>query len=119
MEIAQGSDCVKEGNLTNNYNYNPNSKTWWIDLDTEKEWCNPACVVEEYSGTAEINWRCMGILEINSFDDCVNAGNPIVPPTQPAGYGYRECRTSDGKIFFRRNKCIPVCKRWRAILSSV
>ena len=39
-----------------------NSKTWWIDLNAEKEGCNPACVVFEESKRAEINWRCTGLL---------------------------------------------------------
>jgi len=66
MEIAQNSECAEKGSLTDNYTYNPNSKTWWIDLEMkqefEKEFCHPACVVKEYTKTAEINWRCMGAL---------------------------------------------------------
>ncbi|MEA3230004.1 MAG: hypothetical protein U9P44_03740 [archaeon] len=65
-EIAQNTECTEKGNLTDNYMYNENSKTWWIDLDMkdefEKEYCNPACVVYEYTKTAEINWRCMGLM---------------------------------------------------------
>lgn len=61
-EIAQQSDCVKEGKLTDKYFYNENSKTWWIDLDLEKPGCAPACVIWEESKTAEINWRCTGLL---------------------------------------------------------
>jgi len=66
MEIAQNSECTEKGDLTEEYVYNPNSKTWWIDLDMkeefEKEYCRPACVVYEFTKTAEINWRCMGAL---------------------------------------------------------
>jgi len=28
----------------------------------EKDLCSPACVVCEYTGDAEINWRCTGAL---------------------------------------------------------
>lgn len=64
MAIAQNSDCVKEGTLTDIYVYNANTRTWWIDLDpySEHEGCNPACVVYEDTQTAEINWRCTGLL---------------------------------------------------------
>lgn len=66
MEIAQDSECTQKGALTSNYTYNENSKTWWIDLDMkqefEKEYCNPACVVEEYTQKVEINWRCTGAI---------------------------------------------------------
>jgi hypothetical protein len=64
IAIAQNSDCVKEGALTDTYVYNANTRTWWIDLDpySEHEGCNPACVVYEDRKTAEINWRCTGLL---------------------------------------------------------
>lgn len=44
--------------------YNENTKTWWFDanLNSTKEWCNPACVVSENTKTAEINWRCTGLI---------------------------------------------------------
>jgi len=60
MAIAQNSDCIQEGRLTDTYVYNEYTRTWWIDLDpfTPKEGCNPACVVYEDTKTAEINWRC-------------------------------------------------------------
>ncbi len=41
---------------------NPTTKTWWLDLDLEKEGCNPACVVHTDTEEAEINWRCTGLL---------------------------------------------------------
>ena len=60
--IAQNSDCVKEGNLTDEIMYNEITQTWWIDLELKetKEYCNPACVVYVANRTAEINWRCTG-----------------------------------------------------------
>lgn len=56
--------CIKGGeSLTPGY-YNGNTKTWWFDanLNAVKEGCNPACVVSEETKTAEINWRCTGLI---------------------------------------------------------
>ena len=62
IEIAQNSDCILEGNLTENIMYNNYTKTWWIDLDLEKPGCKPACVVYEETRNATINWRCTGVI---------------------------------------------------------
>lgn len=65
LEIAKNSECANSGQINENPDfsqYNENTKTWWIDLDAEKEGCNPACVVNEETNTAEINWRCTGVL---------------------------------------------------------
>ena len=102
IEVAKNSDCAKEGKLTDKYFYNPNSRTWWLDLDTKKEGCAPACVVSEDSNTAEINWRCTGLIEpeqgkdIQSFDECVAAGYPIMK-SNPA-----QCAVPGGKTFTER-----------------
>lgn len=61
-KIADSSDCVANAELEDTYFYNPSTETWWIDLDLEKEGCNPACVVDEETKTAEINWRCTGLI---------------------------------------------------------
>jgi hypothetical protein len=61
--IAENT-CIKGGeSLTPGY-YNENSRTWWFDanLNATREGCNPACVVSEESKTAEINWRCTGLI---------------------------------------------------------
>ena len=62
--IAAASECMDEGTLTENVFYNENTRTWWIDLDLfeENELCNPACVVDEETETASINWRCTGAI---------------------------------------------------------
>ncbi|MBN1762525.1 MAG: hypothetical protein JW878_05550 [Methanomicrobia archaeon] len=62
--IAENSTCVQEGTLTDTYVYNEYTRTWWIDLEpfTPHEGCNPACVVSEDTRTAEINWRCTGLI---------------------------------------------------------
>ena len=61
--IAEASACMDEGTLKEDYIFNENSLTWWIDMDVANaEGCSPACVVSEPNGEAEINWRCMGLL---------------------------------------------------------
>lgn len=62
VKIAENSECAQEGGLTDTYMCNENTGTWWIDLDIEKEGCSPACVVDVNDKTAEINWRCTGLL---------------------------------------------------------
>lgn len=57
--VARNSEC--SGSLTESAFYNENSRTWWIELDLAKDGCAPACVVYE-NRTAEINWRCTGLL---------------------------------------------------------
>jgi hypothetical protein len=69
MEIAQDSECLEQGQLEETRFCNEDTGTWWIDLDIEKPGCNPACVVDVSDGTAEINWRCTG----------------VIPPTPTAG----------------------------------
>ena len=61
--IAQKS-CIKGGEALGPGTYNPNSKTWWFDanLNATRPGCNPACVVSEVTGKAEINWRCTGLI---------------------------------------------------------
>ncbi|MBN1170496.1 hypothetical protein JXA56_05725 [Candidatus Micrarchaeota archaeon] len=62
IEIAKKSNCTDAGNLTENVFYNNNSKTWWIDIDGDREGCAPACVVSD-NGSVEVNWRCTGLIE--------------------------------------------------------
>jgi hypothetical protein len=62
VQIAQNSACIEEGSLTDDIIYNNYTRTWWIDLDLEKPGCKPACVVDENTKTAEINWRCTGLI---------------------------------------------------------
>ena len=62
VTIAEASECTQEGTLSDTYMCNENTGTWWIDLNLEKEGCAPACVVDVNDKTAEINWRCTGLL---------------------------------------------------------
>jgi hypothetical protein len=61
--IAERS-CIKGGEALMFGTYNQNSKTWWFDanLNATREGCSPACVVDEALKTAEINWRCTGLI---------------------------------------------------------
>lgn len=58
-------NCIKGGEALTTVIYNQGTKTWWFDanLNATKEGCNPACVVNEITKTAEINWRCTGLIE--------------------------------------------------------
>jgi len=62
QQLAINSPCMDEGNLTGEYTYNDVTHTWWFETDIEKEGCMPACVVDEKTGTAYINWRCTGLI---------------------------------------------------------
>lgn len=57
--------CIKGGESLGAGIYNEGTKTWWYDanLNVTKPGCNPACVVDEKTKIAEINWRCTGLLE--------------------------------------------------------
>ena len=56
--------CIKGGESLAPGYYNENSQTWWFDanLNATKPGCSPACVVSAATKTAEINWRCTGIV---------------------------------------------------------
>jgi hypothetical protein len=60
-EIALKSECVKKGNLKDEYFCNQASGTWWIDLDIQKKGCAPACVIDVATKKAKINWWCTGL----------------------------------------------------------
>ncbi len=63
MFVALMSECTEEGMINADAFCNENSGTWWIGLDVTKKGCMPACVVDVATKTAEINWRCTGLLE--------------------------------------------------------
>jgi len=63
VKIAQDSECVSEGRLTTDHFCNTSSGTWWIDLEIDKPGCSPACVIDTVNKTAEINWRCTGLIQ--------------------------------------------------------
>ena len=63
-QIAETS-CIKGGEALGEGYYNEITKTWWFDanLNATQPGCSPACVVSEETQTAEINWRCTGLIE--------------------------------------------------------
>lgn len=62
VELAKTGECgVAE--LKETHSCNEITQTWWIDLDLEKENCNPACVINAETEEVKINWRCTGALE--------------------------------------------------------
>ena len=54
---GQCGDRLKETAVCNEV-----TGTWWIDLDVEREGCNPACVVDVVTNSTSINWRCTGLI---------------------------------------------------------
>jgi len=58
------SQGCPNGTITSDIQCNENTGTWWFGFvpNTIKENCNPACVVAAATKTAEINWRCTGVL---------------------------------------------------------
>ncbi len=76
-QIAQDA-CVSTGNLTGNVTYNANSRTYWIDLDTVLAGCAPACVVWEDNRSAEVNYRCTGLVEYTVKSENVSGEGEIL-----------------------------------------
>lgn len=62
VKIAAAGGCGENAKLKETYFCNEGTKTLWIDLDLEKPGCNPACVINAETKTAEINWRCTGLI---------------------------------------------------------
>ena len=78
--VAEASSCMEKGNLTDQFTFNENSNTWWIDMEVANApGCAPACVVYEGNSSAEINWRCTGALP-PSEQSCVSneTGNSMM-----------------------------------------
>ena len=87
-EIATKSECGEEGALKENAFYNDWSGTWWIDLDAQKDGCNPACVVNVATRQTEVNWRCMGVLPPPTDEVQTPVLSPAPPPPGVATLGY-------------------------------
>ena len=61
-QITSESACVQEGKILVSGSCNVDTGTWWVNLDTDKENCFPACVVNIETEEVEINWRCTGLI---------------------------------------------------------
>jgi hypothetical protein len=62
--LAAGGECGQVGLVGTDAVCNPNSVTWWFDLEPNepKSGCNPACVVRVADKSVEVNWRCTGLM---------------------------------------------------------
>ena len=110
QQIALQSDCMQVGRLKDTAVYNPNSNTWWIDLDATARGCNPACVVDVATKTAEVNWRCTGaavppqIMTPTSSqsanpasENCIKQGGTLSIQTRGDDGQYGVCMFEDNK----------------------
>jgi hypothetical protein len=103
--IAEQSDCAKQGAIKETEGYNPNSDTWWFRLDAAKGGCYPACVVSAASKTAEINWRCTGLMQPQGTAAPQIAATPavtrtrIVMPTTTPGPGRPSGQQAPGATY--------------------
>jgi putative hemolysin len=108
-QIASQSTCMQSGTLKDTAVYNPNSNTWWIDMAADKPNCNPACVVDVNSKTAEVNWRCTGAvppaatqppaagMANPASENCVKQGGTVSIQKNSDGSEYGLCKFADGK----------------------
>ena len=62
-EIALKSECLQQGELTGESFCNDYTGTWWLDLESNRPGCAPACVVDISTKKTEINWRCTGLIQ--------------------------------------------------------
>jgi hypothetical protein len=54
--LAPSLQCEKT------YVCNEGTGTYWININLTKKGCSPACVINLETKTAEINWRCTGLI---------------------------------------------------------
>ncbi|MBN1247590.1 MAG: hypothetical protein JXC32_08015 [Anaerolineae bacterium] len=88
ISIAQASACTEEGALLpEEAQCNSLTGTWWIDLDIDQPGCAPACVVSLNDRTAEINWRCTGVVVPEDETATVEATTAATATTEPATEG--------------------------------
>jgi len=79
--LAPSIQCEKA------YVCNEGTGTYWINLNITKEGCSPACVVNLETETAEINWRCTGLIPpsngsmvtcpVDKPEDCIPLYDPV------------------------------------------
>ncbi len=109
-QIASQSTCMQSGTLKDTAVYNPNSNTWWIDMNANAPGCNPACVVDVATKTATVNWRCTGaaVPPANTpqasgqtanpaSENCIKQGGTLTIQTRGDGGQYGVCMFEDNK----------------------
>ena len=82
LQIARSSECVEQGYLSEIRLCNEDTGTWWIDLEIDKPGCSPTCVIDVSEKTAEINWRCTGLVPETTREPDPTA-TPMLTPTTP------------------------------------
>ena len=70
------SECATVGTLKETHVCNEDTGTYWIDLEPfrPQEGCNPACVIDLEAREADVNWRCTGLIQPFTVQDCEEAG---------------------------------------------
>jgi hypothetical protein len=63
QKIFDASQCSREGSAKPEHFCNETTGTLWIDIMAYRKGCNPACVINVKTKTAEVNWRCTGAIE--------------------------------------------------------
>ena len=106
---SQSASCAQAGALQDTAVYNPNSNTWWIDLKADQPNCNPACVVDVQTKTAEVNWRCTGAVVPTdtpqpgggvanpASENCVKQGGTLTIQQRGDGGEYGICLFEDNR----------------------
>ncbi len=131
--IIAEKNCIKGGDAIGFGSHNEITNTWWFEanLNSTKDGCNPACVVDEETKTAEINWRCTGLNEIKKDScgienchglDIVCGSNPVEMCTSMYMIGdicrqYANCGLVNGKCqqiedpqFIKCKNCVEECE---------
>ena len=117
VQIAENSECTKQGRLKDTHFCNENTGTWWIDMEADEPGCMPACVINVNDKSAEINWRCTGALppsEEVAESAKPRLTSPVVNPssqdTLASGNSafafdlYQAIRADDGNLFSERQE---------------
>lgn len=63
LNLFNNEHCSWEGSPKETHFCNETTGTWWIDIQTYRKGCNPACVINVATKKAEVNWRCTGAIE--------------------------------------------------------
>ncbi len=87
--IAEHS-CIKGGKTNGAGLYNDEAKTWWFDanLNATRPGCAAGCVVDVATQTAELNWRCAGLLPPPAPP--FNLNKKVIDNKQWINYAYPE-----------------------------
>ncbi len=102
---AQTSDvCTSQGTIGDFEGYNSSSQTWWFTLprDPDHEGCSPACVVNDQTKEADINWRCTGGLP-------TDVTGTTTQPSMCRFFAAPSCPDGSKPVFTDPNSCNYTC----------